>query len=232
MVLRTARRGLHAGQRFYGCSRYPGCRCILPISEAKPLPHSPVVIEKQNEAAHEARVEMVGECEEDVGRVGIQHQLNRAGGHSARSLLVDMKIAAYFLSMGLLAYGWADRNMPFSLAGASLYLLTLVVILIEAFRSSRAYRANNEVYVSPPGTVEKWLGGLITLVGLGAFCYGAPDFDDRSKDMFVIPGMMIWVGSVVSFFFVGWIIQLVAGIPLRMGYGGWYVPRRRPKRRR
>jgi restriction system protein len=26
MVLREARRGAHAGQSFWGCSRYPGCR--------------------------------------------------------------------------------------------------------------------------------------------------------------------------------------------------------------
>ena len=26
LVLRTARKGIHAGNQFYGCSNYPGCR--------------------------------------------------------------------------------------------------------------------------------------------------------------------------------------------------------------
>jgi restriction system protein len=30
MVLRTARRGANAGSQFYGCTRYPGCKGILP----------------------------------------------------------------------------------------------------------------------------------------------------------------------------------------------------------
>ena len=32
MVLRTARRGPNAGQQFYGCSNYPKCRGVIPIS--------------------------------------------------------------------------------------------------------------------------------------------------------------------------------------------------------
>ena len=35
MVIRTARRGPHAGDTFYGCSRYPDCKAIIPKS--KPL---------------------------------------------------------------------------------------------------------------------------------------------------------------------------------------------------
>lgn len=31
MVIRTARRGANAGQRFYGCPNYPRCRQVLPI---------------------------------------------------------------------------------------------------------------------------------------------------------------------------------------------------------
>ena len=31
MVLRTAQRGAHQGQRFYGCSNYPSCREVIPI---------------------------------------------------------------------------------------------------------------------------------------------------------------------------------------------------------
>ena len=30
MILRTAQRGTHAGERFWGCSRFPGCRATIP----------------------------------------------------------------------------------------------------------------------------------------------------------------------------------------------------------
>ena len=29
MVLRTAKKGAHAGEQFWGCSRFPDCRTIL-----------------------------------------------------------------------------------------------------------------------------------------------------------------------------------------------------------
>lgn len=32
MIVRSAKRGEHRGERFYGCSSYPACRAILPIS--------------------------------------------------------------------------------------------------------------------------------------------------------------------------------------------------------
>ena len=36
MVLRTAVRGTRAGERFWGCSRFPNCRAVLPLAD--PLP--------------------------------------------------------------------------------------------------------------------------------------------------------------------------------------------------
>lgn len=36
MVLRTARRGPHAGGQFWGCSAYPDCRATLPLDRSDP----------------------------------------------------------------------------------------------------------------------------------------------------------------------------------------------------
>jgi predicted RNA-binding Zn-ribbon protein involved in translation (DUF1610 family) len=33
MILRTAKSGANAGNRFWGCSGYPACRLMLPYSE-------------------------------------------------------------------------------------------------------------------------------------------------------------------------------------------------------
>jgi hypothetical protein len=53
------------------------------------------------------------------------------------------------------------------------------------------------------------------------------DFDDPTRDVFTYSGMMIWIGTIVSYFLGGVIVDIVAEIPLKMGYGGWYVDRRR-----
>ena len=38
MVVRTARRGNNAGSQFWGCTRYPQCRTIVPIVSTGPAP--------------------------------------------------------------------------------------------------------------------------------------------------------------------------------------------------
>lgn len=43
MVLRTARRGTNAGSQFYGCSRFPKCRRIIPLDDVHP---NSLVVEK------------------------------------------------------------------------------------------------------------------------------------------------------------------------------------------
>jgi restriction system protein len=35
MVLRTAKKGKHAGEKFWGCSKFPRCRSILPYDESQ-----------------------------------------------------------------------------------------------------------------------------------------------------------------------------------------------------
>jgi restriction system protein len=37
MVLRTAKKGIHAGQKFWGCSRFPACRAITNVEEERCL---------------------------------------------------------------------------------------------------------------------------------------------------------------------------------------------------
>jgi predicted RNA-binding Zn-ribbon protein involved in translation (DUF1610 family) len=37
MILRTAKKGANAGQCFWGCSHYPGCRALLPYAQKQPI---------------------------------------------------------------------------------------------------------------------------------------------------------------------------------------------------
>jgi hypothetical protein len=124
--------------------------------------------------------------------------------------------------------------MAFAVTGADFYLLPLVLYLVDLVHSRRAYRAKKQVDIDErhpePGIVEKILSTLILFGGLGALIYGASDYDP-SKDVWWIPGAFIWVGSILFLLVGGCIVRGVAGIPLRFGYGGWYIPGRRQKRR-
>ena len=42
-------------------------------------------------------------------------------------------------------------------------------------------------------------------------------------------GLIIWVGTIVSYLIAGIITREVADIPVQMSYGGWKVNRRRKK---
>jgi ssDNA-binding Zn-finger/Zn-ribbon topoisomerase 1 len=55
MVVRTAHSGSHVGQQFYGCSRYPKCTEIVPLSEAYSVSHSAAVAEKRQRAYRRTR---------------------------------------------------------------------------------------------------------------------------------------------------------------------------------
>jgi ATP-dependent DNA helicase RecQ len=50
MVLRTARRGLNVGTKFYGCSRYPICKATVPVES---LPNDPQISIKENQPIRE-----------------------------------------------------------------------------------------------------------------------------------------------------------------------------------
>ena len=185
MLVRTAHRGRHAGEQFPGCSRYPRCKEIVPLSEAQLLSHSLEVTEKQEKTVSPRPKPVLGELPHHTARpIPTQSAPMAEEGmvpseseaHSAK-LFCYMATAAYVLSGGLIAYGWAVRSMSFALAGASVFLLALVVFLAHIFRSSRVYGATKQVDTpedhGPAETIEKILGGLIVLAGLGAFGYAA-----------------------------------------------------------
>lgn len=157
--------------------------------------------------------------------VGVPAQ-SADGVHTAKSPLVRIRIPAYLLSIGFLAYGWTVGNVAFAVVGACFYLLPLVLLLVDLARSCRVYRATKRVDIDErhpfPGTVGGILNALILFSGLGALCYGAPKFDDRFEDVFAIPGMIIVFGTMLVWLVSGWIIRWVARIPLKSGYGSWY----------
>jgi hypothetical protein len=53
-----------------------------------------------------------------------------------------------------------------------------------------------------------------------------------NNEAMAISGAMLYIGRIVKYLIVGFILQEVAGIPLRMTYDGWKVGRYRRRRRR
>ena len=141
-----------------------------------------------------------------------------------------MKTWSLLVTAGLFSVGWLTGLSVLALAGAGLYVLTIGIELILVYRESKQY-LSAEGQSEKPGAkqiwaqrLEVWLDGLIPIAGMVAVLVDRPGFS--------LPGAVVFLAAMVGYFAGGVIVQVVAGIPLRMGYGGWYVARRRRPRRR
>lgn len=135
-------------------------------------------------------------------------------------------------SAALLVYAVATDKEVFAVVGAVLFLLGGALQVIDLFDASKRYRAGatdigpNERPRGIADRIADWIGGVILFAGLAAFA--ARGKYDRG--VFFVPGAIIWIGSIAIWVVSGVIARDVAGIPLRMGYGGWHIYR--PRRRR
>jgi hypothetical protein len=137
-------------------------------------------------------------------------------------------------SVGLLAYALVTRQAIIATVGAIVYVLGLAIGLRATVRAARAYRAGVEIVWSQAGPrgltehITSALNGAILFGGLIAFMIGG---DDGDRGVFRA-GAIIWIGGIAIWFISGIIVREVAGIPLRMGYGGWHIYRPRRGRSR
>lgn len=138
-----------------------------------------------------------------------------------------MRLAAYLVCAGLLAYAVVAHNGTIATLGAVIFVLALIPELFSIYKDAQAHRAasatgSENAHHGLRDVAEEWLGTAIVLAGLGLFVLGrelAP------------AGAIIWIGTIAAWFLSGVIFSHVTGIPMRMGYGGWYVPYRRRRRR-
>lgn len=139
--------------------------------------------------------------------------------------LVFMKLVLLLISIGLITFGSLTRQQTVSVSGAILFVLILAINLVWIYRSSKRYHNTNElekpIEQNISGKIAGCLEGIIIFLGLIAMVV------DNKKDYgLFVPGMIIWIGAIMIYFFGGMIIKYVTGIPLKFGYGGWYVSRR------
>jgi len=144
-----------------------------------------------------------------------------------------MRIILLLIVIGLLIVGWLGGQKPYALIGAFLFILTYSFELVAIYHDSKLYskgidkEGDEKEKKKISKILEKWLSGLIVISGLIAFCIGK----DNQNNIFLTGGI-IWIGTIVIWFISGIIVKEVTGIPLRMGYGGWYIHRPRKKQRR
>lgn len=137
-------------------------------------------------------------------------------------------------SAALFISGWIIHAPALALSGCILFAAQFPVILAYSLYESRQcrsgrwtpqpneYERNNRFYWIPEVT-----HGVTWFAGMGM--YGVPPGEE-----FISPAIIVVLELIVSYALQSMIISLVAGIPMRMTYGGWKVDswRSRQGRRR
>jgi len=146
-----------------------------------------------------------------------------------------LKFIILLLSIGLLSFGWAGNIKLVAIAGAIIYLSAYVIDIIKFLTSKPHHKGDTTAEATENGhdkdilqIFEKVLEALILFTGLGTFLYGV---EGEFKEIWALPGAIIWCGTLLLYLIDGIIFRETTGIPIRMGYGGWYIPRsrRRPR---
>jgi type IV secretory pathway TrbL component len=143
---------------------------------------------------------------------------------------LNIKLAAYFTSVALIAFGVVRGGEPFTLAGASIFISTEIINLAYVYRAAKLFRGGQRDLnegKSVSARIARVLRGSIICAGLIGVMMG----QGEESSGFTTSAWTIWGGTIICFLVNGWIVREVAGIPLRMGYGEWYVARSRKARK-
>jgi len=140
-----------------------------------------------------------------------------------------MKLSALLLSACLVSIGLGIRDPRLLLIGSAIFLSLVIADLFLCYRDSKLFRAKalspsvDETFLS---RISRWLDSGISLTGLVLLVITS----DKEADTYSIAAWIIWGGTILRWFLCGIIVSVIGGLPLKMGYGGWYVPRPRSNR--
>jgi hypothetical protein len=137
----------------------------------------------------------------------------------------NVKLIVLLAAASPLIFGVVNVSQWAAMAGALLYISLEMIDLVLEYRSAKLFHEgvwepNDRKSIAE--TLSKWVRNLLLFSGLFLMLGG------------YIAGVIIWVGPIICWIAAGVIAREVAGIPVRMGYGGWkvYRPRKRRTRRR
>jgi hypothetical protein len=144
----------------------------------------------------------------------------------------DMKLILILVSLLLLVYGSITSNLIPNIIGAGAFILLLVVDLIEniiTIKRRWISPQNNGLHETLKDKLTDILAPIVTVAGLVGICVGQTL---EGEDVWSLPGGIIFGGALLFYLVNGWVMRAMTGVPLRMGYGGWYVARSKRRRSR
>lgn len=130
---------------------------------------------------------------------------------------------------GLVLLGIVLNRADVSLCGVVAFAIALALDTVRQHRLAKQFARNEPADEAPPPTAVRivgWINSALAIGGLGLFVVGGAL--DLTKD-FVYVALGLWIAPILSYFIGGMIADMVGGLPLRLGYGGW-EKRRRPRR--
>jgi len=132
-----------------------------------------------------------------------------------------IKIILLLISAALLISGLIADNKDLTIAGAFIFSFICLIDLPLEYKQAKLYREGKWKQSDKNNLLEiveiRFKQGMF-IVGLGLMVFHQAS------------GTIIFVSAIISYFISGLIAKDVAGIPLKMGYGGWQ--KRNFKRRR
>ena len=143
--------------------------------------------------------------------------------------VATIKLIILLICAGLLLFALLKGGERFAIAGALLYFSMEIFELALEYHDAKLFRAGVWELNENKSVIEHlaaWLRGLLLFGGL-FLMLGL----EKERNGFSISGAIIWIGTIVCWLIAGWIVREVAGVPVRMGYGGWRVHRTRNRRR-
>lgn len=138
-----------------------------------------------------------------------------------------MRFLLNVLSLGLLVVGFIGNNSEIAVSGSTVYLLAQAFYLYDSYHHSKKFANNRDATINPAkkssfvDRMTSLLEGTVIIFGLIAMVSGRA----------VTAGAIIWFGAIFVYFLWGIIIEIITGIPLRFGYGGWEIRRNRQRKK-
>ena len=144
-----------------------------------------------------------------------------------------MRDIGILLSALLLTIGLVIQIDFIVITGACFYLIAEIVSFISVIHLSQKYKRGEDILESGNNkkTVLKkvvgLIGGIILIAGLILLIVGIDS--ETEPNYFVISGGIIWFGSIIILILSGIITKLITDLPIKWGYGGWYIAPKRKK---
>ena len=138
-----------------------------------------------------------------------------------------LKTFVLLIAFFLLIAGWEAKEGFYSFTAAILYLVMLLyelVLLIIELKKNK--RQNSKEEKEPKTLFQKIAISLEAVIMFsGLIAYGL------RREPLMTSGMIIWIGTIIIYFLSGLVFKTITGIPLKMGYGGWYSPSKKRQKK-